>query len=666
MHAVTEQLSRSIAAAAAVIAATLADQDAGTVARISADLAARLDALAGEAAFSDMLPALREAELQALQITLSVCEAGLPKETGDTIGPGRAFYLAAVQFSATQLAAMTAARGLSGRRRSKRASSRSDSQAEANRPLQQVRLSAEERLLSDLDLALGLQRIPERFLALFLDTEQRGTSWFDAFSLYVAWYIRSDGAVKASLCETQVPGLEELGLDMAALLERLFESSKATALRLESRLAEAEIAGELPEDPPNFEIAAFLARLPGEIARRNGVPEAALDGILRKLVVAGFDPVRLEERLSADGERLAALLTDLAPVAGADATGTAARGMAYSLVAEGKFEEAFTAIGQLTESAQRARMLGAVKALAGSWVEARSHANRAIELVGAADRKLAIRAAVELAEAMAKAPGETVRVGAYDLCKTLLSAGDAELETALRLRTLLVATDLAMSGLKAQRQLAALTFVSGQLADAIAQPANSTDAVKARLCRARGDVALALTIHGADRTREAGRMFTEGLVYATLADDARLLSELHVRNGDVLMRQSRAASATEAPGYRLAAHDAYRAALVAGLRARDPIWWTEVKIRISESAVAIGGAVGDADLIRDGLISAKAALRLTAGELMPARHRFALSVLGDGFAALAKSETARRWRDHAVDTYDVAVASTDPAVHPAP
>lgn len=652
----SERLGRSIAAAAAVLAGTIAEDDAAIAANVAAELTAHLDALAGEAVFADMPSALREAELQALQITLSVFEAGLPKDDGEVVSASRAFHIAAVQYSATELAMLAAARGAHGLRRIKRASS----EIAAPRSLAEIRVSVEEALLIDLDLAIGPERIPERFLVLFLDRERRGTSWFDAFALYVAWYIRSDAGLGASLAEAPASSLDAVGLDMPALLERLFARSKDTALRHEAGLAEAEAAGVMPEDQPNAEVAAYLAALPQQIAGQLRVPPEPLVARLTAHLGSHADVLRLPERMARDAERLGRLLARLEPAPDAAPADLATRARAIGFIASGQIAEAAAVIASLPASPPRAWMLGACSALAGDWAEARTHLNRTIESVAGDFRQLGVEAAVDLAEALARAGSEVVRATALDVCRTLMASREADLGVSLRARALLVCADLAIEGFKPPRLIGALTFVAGALAELdISDLSELDDLTKARICRARGDVAAALASQGADRLREAADAYREGLVHAAVAGSVRLQSELQARQGDLLLRQAKVSSATAAPAFRIAAHEAYRAALVPGLRAHDPIWWSEIKLAIAESALVIGSASGDAALLRDAVIDAKAALRLSAYDILPPRPRHALGIVGDGFAALARAEPARSWRSHALASYEQAVGTID-------
>ena len=396
MQAGTERAARIMAATAAVLAAAATGKEPRAAEQLAADLAVRLDALADERIFADLPEALREAELQALQISLAIYAAGLAQ------GPsaGRTFHEAAVAFSASELATTRSMRAtLGSARRRKR---QPLATASAPEPITALRRAAEEGLLVDLDLAVGPLPLPDRFLALFLDAQPDGCGWFDAFSLYVAWHIRSDAGLQQALAGEPPPTLVALDLTVADLLERVFQQAKQTALRLEARLAEAEGAAGRIVETENREVAGFLARLPGEVAQRLQVPAPALHRAAEALRTGGADAARLEDALVRQAQRLKGLLDDLLPVKPMPQGKAGHLSQVVGRLEKGEFAQAAAALRTLPETARRARAEGCCAALMGDWPGARSHGNRAIELVEPTDARTASGAALDLAEILAE------------------------------------------------------------------------------------------------------------------------------------------------------------------------------------------------------------------------------------------------------------------------
>jgi hypothetical protein len=656
MQPVTERATRSLAAAAAVLAAPVAVRDVAAADRLAAALTARLEAMTGEQMFAGLPAALREAELQALQISLAIYEAGLRGAEPAVVEPGQAFHVAAVQFSATSLVAAKAAG--SGVRRVKPAAATGP--GEANSPTRaHRRLAAEEAMLGELDLALGARRLPERFLAIFLDARPDGAAWFDAFSLYVAWHIRSDGGLQAGLAAEPLPALSAVDLDMPGLLEEVFQLAKQTALRIEGQLAEADAGPAATDERPNQEIAAYLARLPREIASAVGVPSPPLQASAAAMAAAGGDPARLEERLGDQAVRLKAVIAILATTSHLSPTEAAARQQALLKLREGRPLEALAALRPFEELAEVQLAMAGSAALVASWAVARTHLNRAVELIKPDRRAQALAAAFELAHVLSEDVAEASQSTSFEVYLTLMSATPADLDPGRRAD---IAVRLAASALRVtrgQRQLTMLTAAAERLATLGDDIVRRLGAVqKAKLACARGDIDVALAGQGADRLREAVTAFTEGLRQAQLAQNNRLASELHVRLGDVALLRAAKSGPGEAQALRAEALAAFQAAQTPRLRSRDPIWWVEVKVRIAEASLAIG----DAAALKSGVIGVKAALRLLKADGMGERLARGLSLLGDLLAALHKAENAPRWRAHALAAYEEGLASIDRTV----
>jgi len=177
-------------------------------------------------------------------------------------------------------------------------------------------------------------------------------------------------------------------------------------------------------------------------------------------------------------------------------------------------------------------------------------------------------------------------------------------------------------------------------------------------------VLLALVGHGADRLAEAEAAFRQALPLAASGRDVRLSSQTHARLAEVILLRARTAPPEQAPGLREAALRALQTAQMPRLRARDPLWWAELKIRTADLLLTIAGARSEEAGLKAGAISAKSALRLLPVEVSREKRVRGLTVLGGLFAALAKVEPGRRRPEQALATFEAALATTDPGVTP--
>lgn len=658
MQSGTERVARVMAATAAVLAGVVTGQEPQACDSIAAEIATRLDLLTDEKIFADLPEALREAELQALQISLAIYEAGLVKGQASA---GRDFHEAAVAFSASELAATKALREtMGGARRRRREPAEVASQPQ---PLAASRRIAEEGLLVDLDLAIGVLPLPDRFLGLFLDARRESTAWFDAFSLYIAWHIRSDVGLQQALAAEPLASLAAVELTMSELMERLFVQAKQTALRIEARLAEAEALNSRVAETDNGEISAFLADLPGEVAKRMHVSRAALERSAQALRAESIDPGRLEDALVRQAQRLKSLLEELTSAKSLPASASLT---IVDLLHKGDIKAAATTLRALPETAHRARAEACCAALLAEWTEARLHGNRAIELVHSTEARLASSAALDLAGILAQSADVEVSTMAVDLYEAVLTVGPTHLSLMQLVDASLGAARTALALRKGPRQLKALTGSIASLDVLLADRSRGlAPDVIARLLLARGEVLVALVGQGADRLDEAETAFKDALPVASAARDVLLTSQLHARIADIASLRARGATTDEAQVFRGTALAALQAAQVARLRARDPLWWAEIKIRTAEMLLLIAGGRGDEAGIKAGIISAKSALRLLSMDVSRERRIRGLTALGGLFAALAKIQPGRRRHDQALAAFEVALAAANPVSMPA-
>lgn len=646
-----DRILRTVGAAASVLASSAVAQGAPAQEQLAAGIEAALTALVGERAFADLPGALREAELQALQITLSIYQAGLSKKDGATSDAGSVFHDAAVRFSATELAAGKAAAG------GMRLIRQSDGAA-ARRTIAQRRLAAEEGLLTEIDLALGPNRIPERFLALYLDARPDGAAWFDAFSLYVAWHVRSDKGLQAGLERSSIPALSELGLSLDALLESAFQQAKQTALRLEDRLAAAEAGADGTVEIENREVEGYLARLSAEAGQRHGLLPPTVSRIVANLRQAGVPLDSFEQIVGEQARRAKAVLDRLAA-----AKGSLVEDKAAELIGAGQLAEAYDSLSKLPETADNELIKAHAAALKASWGVARTHFNRAIGLIAPQQRQQALEAAHQLARVLLREKHASAHLMAIDLYEAVVGAAPKELEAARLAELQIEMVAAVLRCRRSERQLSLLTSAIAAIGKWEPEQLRQIGLVlKARLAEARGDALLGLTAHGADRTGEAKAAYAEALQAVSANTDARLVSQLHVKISDLLAQQARKSTGQDAVRLKEEARRELYAAQVLRLRARDPIWWAEVKVRTAE--FALRAAPSDAAALRAGLISAKAGLRLIPPALLPAQFAKALDVVGGTCLALDQAEPAGRWAGHALAAYEEALAAISPEAAP--
>jgi hypothetical protein len=651
-----DQVSGMLGAAAAVIAAPLVKSHGTAADEIAAALVGRLDALAGQPACAGLPEALRQCALQALQVTLSIASGRLCAAPSTTAGPS--FHDMAVAWSASTLAALERVSAAPGVRKIRRAAA---GPGEPARPtLAQRRLAAEEALLGELDVVLGPAPLPERFLCAFLDAERAGAGWFDAFALYVAGHLRSAGSVTAALGTVPIPPLARLGMTMPQLLDALYAHARRQAQSLEAHLEAAE-SRPLPAEPVNSEVEQFLARAPRELAAHHGVPAAALVRAATALRTAGIAWTRWEERLDEQARCLASLVRELSPLAqgqGGAAGAVAAAARALALVREGEIVAAREALLRSPAAASFGLAIARLCALAADWEGAKAALNRAIAEPTVRPRARSLDGARELSRVLAAAARPDAHMAAVEICVTLLGAERDALDAVGRAEVLIRLSSVACAMPKGPAQLRALAAAAqAQAAQANGEPPLPL-ALQARVARAAGDVALALSAHGADRIADAVRAYVAGVPIAAETRDARLASELHVGLADALLASARSAGKDESPRLRAEALAALKAAQTPRLRARDPIWWMHVKRRLAETTLAVArdDPATARSVLWDGIVAAKAALRLMAAGPMEDQRARGLALVGDLFAALGRLETASRWRMHARAAYTQALS----------
>jgi hypothetical protein len=662
MHSWSERDARILAAAAAVIAGAMselgAELEPAAAERLAVGLTARLDALLSDRLFSELPAALREAELQALQITLAIYESGLkPGEAGKA---GRSFHEAAVAFSASELATIKALSSKSVRRRD------GEGSAVAPATLLQARRAAEEGLLVDLDVAVGARALPDRFLGLFLDVAQERTGWFEAFGLYVAWHVRSDRGLQEALCAEPPEALDGSGLTMAGVLETMFQSAKQTALRLEARLAQAETDDAEAGESENREIAAFLERLPQVVANRHRVPEPAMQAAAEALRGTRADPGNLESLLERQARRLKEALALLAATYPQSATPEGAAGArSAAMLREGRFAEAGEALKAVPASASRMRAVAFCSALAGDWARARVAFNDALGSVAAAEAATACATVLDLAEVLEDDPDPLTPETAVQLFEAVLAVGSGQLRPQRHAAAAIGLAAAAKKLLRGPRQLKALTSAVDHLDRLPNDLKGKLDpATRARLACARGDLQLALVAHGADRTGEAAAAFDEALAEAHSAGDVRIVSDLWIRRAEIMLLGLRGKSPDEAAALRATALSHLQSAQQGRLRTRDPMLWAEVKLRTADALTAGAGGATDPRALKSALVAAKAALRLLEPWGEPTRLARVLTRIGDICAAMTRAEGTARWREHALAAYRAALAVTDASAFP--
>jgi tetratricopeptide (TPR) repeat protein len=166
-----------------------------------------------------------------------------------------------------------------------------------------------DEVLAGVADALGGAALPKDFAELCFGEKAGLPGWFPAFTMYLAWQLKTNDAARQSLLAAELEALAELGVSPRDLCDRLYEEAGAIARRFDRYLK----AGARPEDASATPAAlvAPLAALVPVVASATGTSQRQIAGLAAAVTAKPRPFAELADLLWAHGREAQGLAADL-------------------------------------------------------------------------------------------------------------------------------------------------------------------------------------------------------------------------------------------------------------------------------------------------------------------------------------------------------------------